>query len=181
VGLATAGALQAQLTHQRLERAAGHRDPLAVRLAPHLAGAVDAEVLGMDPADLGLELGIAHGPGRGRSAFGVVVGGRGIGSSWQIGSTPEPVPVGIDVGDHLLDRTPPVSHDQVNNQDPDTVDLTQESRSGGHVSYPTPTMAGMRWDRHSSSTKFGTTSIVMAGELDCPGHPAFEDGSCTHA
>jgi hypothetical protein len=32
-----------------------------VQLTPDLAGAVDAEVLGVDPGDLGLELGVAHG------------------------------------------------------------------------------------------------------------------------
>jgi hypothetical protein len=59
LGLATADAFQAQLTHQPLHGAAGHHDPLAVQLAPELAGAVDAQVLGMDPADLDLQLGVA--------------------------------------------------------------------------------------------------------------------------
>jgi hypothetical protein len=35
-GLATHGATQPQLAHQALDGAAGHRDPLAVQLAPHL-------------------------------------------------------------------------------------------------------------------------------------------------
>jgi hypothetical protein len=77
LGLATADAFQAQLAHRPLHRAAGHRDPLAVQLAPDLAGAVDAEVLGMDAADLRLELAVAHGSGRGGSACGLVVGGQG--------------------------------------------------------------------------------------------------------
>jgi hypothetical protein len=62
-GLATADTLQAQLAHQPLDGAAGHRDPLTVQLPPHLAGAVDAELLGMDAADLGLELAVTHSPG----------------------------------------------------------------------------------------------------------------------
>jgi hypothetical protein len=48
-----------------------------VQLAPELAGAVDAEVLGVDPPDLGLQLGVAAPAGRGRPVAGGVVGGRG--------------------------------------------------------------------------------------------------------
>jgi hypothetical protein len=47
-----------KLAHQPLHGAAGHRDPLPVQLPPHLAGAIDAEVLGMDAGDLCLELGV---------------------------------------------------------------------------------------------------------------------------
>ena len=43
--------------HQPLD-GANTRD-LAVQLAPDLAGAVDAEVLGMDLGDLDLQLGVA--------------------------------------------------------------------------------------------------------------------------
>jgi hypothetical protein len=75
--LATADALQAQLAHQPLHRAAGHRDPLAVQLPPHLAGTIDAEVLGVDPGDLGLEFAVAQRSRRRGSACRLVVGGRG--------------------------------------------------------------------------------------------------------
>jgi hypothetical protein len=62
VGLATADAFQAQLAHEAFHRAAGHHDPLAVQLPPHLAGAIDPEVLVVDPADLGLQRGIPDRP-----------------------------------------------------------------------------------------------------------------------
>jgi len=87
-GLATAHTLQVKLTHQPLHGAASHGDPFAVELAPDLAGAIDAEVLGVDPADLGLQLLVAQRSSRGWSAGGVVVGGGAIGSTLQIGSTP---------------------------------------------------------------------------------------------
>ena len=58
-GFATARALQAQLTHEPLDGAAGHRDPFAVQLPPDLADALDAKVLGMDAADLDLQLRVA--------------------------------------------------------------------------------------------------------------------------
>jgi hypothetical protein len=76
-GLATADTLQVKLAHQPLDRAAGHRDSLAVQLPPDLAGTVDAELLGVDPSDLALELGVAHSARRGGSAAGGVIGGRG--------------------------------------------------------------------------------------------------------
>jgi hypothetical protein len=88
VGLATARALQAQLTHQPLHGAAGHGDPFTVQLPPDLAGAIDTEVLGMHAGDLGLELGVAHDSGRGGSPGGVVVGRWGDRQTRQIGSTP---------------------------------------------------------------------------------------------
>jgi len=75
-GLATADTLQTQLPHEPLHRAAGHRVSLAVQLPPDLAGAIDAEVLGVDPADLGLQLLIAALTGREWPA-GVVIGGGG--------------------------------------------------------------------------------------------------------
>jgi hypothetical protein len=37
--------------------------PIPVKLSPDLVGAVDAELLGMDPGDLCLELAVAHGSG----------------------------------------------------------------------------------------------------------------------
>jgi hypothetical protein len=51
-----------KLTHQPLHGAAGHGDAFPVELAPDLAGARDAEVLAMNPSDLGLQLGIAGRP-----------------------------------------------------------------------------------------------------------------------
>jgi hypothetical protein len=77
VGLATADALQVKLAHQPLHGAAGHGDPFAVQLPPHLAGAVDAKVLGVDPADLDLQLGVTDGSSRPRTLDVLVVGGRG--------------------------------------------------------------------------------------------------------
>jgi hypothetical protein len=65
VGLAAADAFQAQFAHEALDGAAGHRDPFTVQLPPDLAGAVDPEVLGMHPDDLGLQLLVAQRPGRG--------------------------------------------------------------------------------------------------------------------
>jgi hypothetical protein len=59
-----------------------------VQLPPHFAGAIDAEVLGMDPTDLDLQLLVAAPAGRGWPAVGVVIGGGAIGSTLQIGSTP---------------------------------------------------------------------------------------------
>jgi hypothetical protein len=59
-----------------------------VQLPPELAGTVAAEVLAVDPSDLGLQLGVAAPAGRGgrwRAAWSVE---GAIGSSSQIGSTP---------------------------------------------------------------------------------------------
>jgi hypothetical protein len=50
---------------------------LAAKLPPHLAGAVDPEVGGVDPADPGLQLLVAAAAGRGRTTAAGVVGGRG--------------------------------------------------------------------------------------------------------
>src|SRR5690606_10364314 len=43
---------KAELTHQPLDRAARHRDALALQLVPDLARAVDLEVVPPDPADV---------------------------------------------------------------------------------------------------------------------------------
>jgi hypothetical protein len=77
--------------HQPLHGAAGHSDPFAVQLPPDLAGAVDAEVLGMHPGDLSLQLLVAQRPGRGRPARGGVVGGRGDRQQLADRLDPEPV------------------------------------------------------------------------------------------
>jgi IS30 family transposase len=91
VGLPAAHARKPELAHELLHRAAGHRDPLPVQLPPNLAGAVDRKVVVIDPTDLDLELGVAHGPGRGRSAAGGVVGGRGDRQHPADRLDPEPV------------------------------------------------------------------------------------------
>jgi hypothetical protein len=75
-----------------------------VQLPPHLPGAIDPEVVVVDPADLDLQLLIATPAGRRRPAAGVVVGGRGDRQDHADRLDPEPVPVGVDVGDHLLGR-----------------------------------------------------------------------------
>jgi hypothetical protein len=59
-----------------------------MQLPPDLAGAIDAEVLSMDPADLKLQLLVAAATGRTRPVAGGVIAGRAIGSTLQIGSTP---------------------------------------------------------------------------------------------
>jgi|GEM_PF-6454765 len=51
---ATAHSSEAQLTHQALDGAPGHVDPLTVELAPDLVGPIDAAVLCMNPDDLDL-------------------------------------------------------------------------------------------------------------------------------
>lgn len=48
------GAGQAHLRHQTRDHASGHIDPLAVQLPPHLALAIDLDVLSPDPIDLRL-------------------------------------------------------------------------------------------------------------------------------
>ena len=57
--LAAPHALNPQLTHQALDRAAGDVDPLAFQLAPHLVGAVHLQVRPPDPLDLRHQLRIA--------------------------------------------------------------------------------------------------------------------------
>jgi hypothetical protein len=52
---------QAEIAHQPFHRASGYVEALALHLPPHFANAVDAEVLGKDPHDLGLESFIASG------------------------------------------------------------------------------------------------------------------------
>jgi hypothetical protein len=79
VAAAAAGTDQPELTHQPLDCAPGDRDAFTVERKPHLPRAVDAVVLRMHPADLGLELGVAQLPPSGllHGSSGVVVGGRG--------------------------------------------------------------------------------------------------------
>jgi hypothetical protein len=46
--------------HQPFDRAAGHADVLSVELGPDLVGAIDEQVLVINPLDLHDELGVAH-------------------------------------------------------------------------------------------------------------------------
>jgi len=80
--------LQTQRGHEPLHRAPGHVDAFPAELAPHLAGSVDAEVVGVDPSDLDLELRVSERPARRRTAFAAWYVDGAIGSSAQIGSTP---------------------------------------------------------------------------------------------
>jgi hypothetical protein len=107
-GLAAADPFQAQLAHQPLHGAASHGDSFAVQLPPDLAGAVDAEVLGVDPGDLGPEPGVADGSRRSGSAVGIVVAGRGDrqNSADRLDPEPEiPGPVQWNVWSWLAGRT----------------------------------------------------------------------------
>ncbi len=74
---AATGALQAQLAHQPGNRAAGRGCALAMKLPPDLPHPVAAEVVGVDPADVRLQLLIPHRAGAGSAVLGGVVGARG--------------------------------------------------------------------------------------------------------
>lgn len=60
--LATDYPLQTQIAHQPLDGASGHSEALAVHLPPDLTHAVNAEILGEDAHDLGLQALIAPDP-----------------------------------------------------------------------------------------------------------------------
>jgi len=104
VGLATNRAPQPQLAHEALHRAAGDWAALAVQLPPHLAGAIDPEVVVIDPADLSLQPGVADRTSRRWSLLAGVVGGRGDRQQPADRLDPKPVLVTVDVGDHLAGR-----------------------------------------------------------------------------
>ena len=106
--LAAPGSGQALGAHQPLHGAARDADAFPVELGPHLVGAVDEQVLGVDPADLHDQLGVPAGPLRRRPLAGHPVGVRGdlaavLGEHPADRLDPEPVPVGVDEGDHLGD------------------------------------------------------------------------------
>jgi len=103
-GLAAAHALQAKLTHQPLDGAAGDGDPLAVQLPPDLASSVHPEVLGVDPGDLGLQLGVAERTRRWWTLAVLVVAGGGDRQHPADRLDPVTVLVAVDVGDHLVGR-----------------------------------------------------------------------------
>jgi hypothetical protein len=62
-------------THEALDGAARHADPLAVELGPHLVGAIHAAVLGPDALDGGLELRVPDLADRPRAGARRVIGG----------------------------------------------------------------------------------------------------------
>ncbi len=83
----------AHAPHEPLDCAAGDVEALSPQLPPDLAHAVDLEILGEHTPDLRLERHIPLCPGGQLPWIGplgrmFMVGGRGIGRSWQIGSTP---------------------------------------------------------------------------------------------
>jgi hypothetical protein len=88
-GLAAHGTTKTQVTHQALDGAPGDHDPLAVELTPDLASAVDAEVRGVDPGDLGLQGLVTQRTGRRRPGSCFVVRRRGDRQQPEIGSTPK--------------------------------------------------------------------------------------------
>lgn len=64
---AAAGTVQAEFTHQALNRAACHLVALALQLPPNLSGAIDP-IVGLEGAgDLGLEPRVTDRPGRVRT------------------------------------------------------------------------------------------------------------------
>ena len=60
--LAPQRASQTELAHQPFHGAARHLDAFAVELGPHLGGAIDAVVLGVDPGDVDLKLVVSQRP-----------------------------------------------------------------------------------------------------------------------
>lgn len=81
------------VAHQPDHRAAGNLDALPPQPAPHLAHALDAEVLLEHAPDLNLQLGVALGTSGQARRIGtpshmLVQSGRAIGETLQIGSTP---------------------------------------------------------------------------------------------
>lgn len=63
-GLASNDTLEAELPYQPLHRESRNIEPFPLHLSPNLPDAIDREVLGKDPHDLGLEGLIALGTGR---------------------------------------------------------------------------------------------------------------------
>ena len=106
------GSDQAELVHQPLDGAAGDGDSFPVERQPGFAGAVDAVVVAVDPADLDLQRLVASFPGRGRAGAGGVVGRWGdraavLGQHGadRLDSPPQPARLMIGVaGDELHER-----------------------------------------------------------------------------
>jgi hypothetical protein len=102
-------ALQPHLAHQPGDRAACDLDPFAAELAPHLAHAVDAEVVLEDAPDLTAELGVAPGARRDLGRIGTarhvgVIGRRGDRQHPADRLDPVDGTVLVDERDHGLDR-----------------------------------------------------------------------------
>jgi hypothetical protein len=101
--------LQAHRPHQARHGAAGDRDPFPAELSPHLADAIDAEVLLVYPPDLDLQGGIALNPCRQLARIGAP-GGVGMicrrGDRQDAADRLDPVDgaVLVDEGDHGLNR-----------------------------------------------------------------------------
>ena len=66
-----------QFTHQALDGAARHADPLSVELGPDLVGPIDLEIVAPDAQDLALELLVPHRPSRWGPLLGHPEGVRG--------------------------------------------------------------------------------------------------------
>src|SRR5690606_38586317 len=99
--------LQAQIAHQARDTAPGNVKAFPLHLPPHLAYAVNAEVLGKDPHDLRLEglITLASGRSPGRiAALGnvFVVAGWGDRQNPADRLDPISIPVLINEGDHRL-------------------------------------------------------------------------------
>jgi hypothetical protein len=97
-GSAPHRAAHAHVPHQAFHGAAGHPDAFAVELGPDLRCPVHAEVLGVHPGDVGLELLVPHHPGRHGPALGGPVRRRGELQRGADRLDPEAVPVSVDVG-----------------------------------------------------------------------------------
>ena len=98
---------QAHLTHQPLHRAAGDGEALPLQLSPDLSRAVDGEVLGEHPGDLGLQTQVPARPRRqpgGIAPLGElrVVGGWGDRQNLADRLDPVGFPVIVDKADHRL-------------------------------------------------------------------------------
>src|SRR5207244_3432498 len=95
---------QPHLAHQALGRAASHGHALAVELAPHLAGPVDAVVGLVHAGDVGLQLVVADATPAGPALLGRVVGGGGDLEDLADRLDPVHLAVLFDVGDYLRSR-----------------------------------------------------------------------------
>ena len=105
---ATHGAVQPQLPHQSLDRAASCDDAFAAQL-PDFAGTVHGEVLIPDPLDLGLQPGVTLGSPAssiGMRLTGLVSKLRGRGNRYDLADRLDPIrpALRVDEGHHHLGR-----------------------------------------------------------------------------
>jgi hypothetical protein len=101
--------LDAQRTHQPLDRTAGHLDAFSAELPPDLARSVDLEIRLKDSSDLDAQRGIAPAPGRGflrLAALRYMHVARRRGDLQQPADRldPERCAMLVDERDHVLDR-----------------------------------------------------------------------------